>query len=478
MFGSRPAYAPALWLWLVWLAITILRCIPASYSLWEDPLWCLVTKINQSWRVALGFTWYDVDHILYGSLSRLIIKATGHHWIEVTYRIPSLVAGALVLPLGFGAFSRIRGPLCGTLFSLSTVLLPVFTLYADDARGYMILVAGIIWAIGLLADNRAGSQAIRLGCAYFIIGTSHGLGLMLVGCFAAVGSFIDQGHRPSIRTILKNGLAAVPVYLYNLPMFIKLFRWRHYDAVDTGMPPLQITTFMIDWFEYLFGSSFLPWLSIAALLLIITGCIATARRSWPSAGAFVILGLFIPVLFIVSGSGYTLERYSMLCVPFWLYLLCAGCMAIADHFSSVRSIRPIILGGYALLLLRSAPVLTEYIRYPQQDYRGAYSMISREYPEQKRVWGFSSAYQTGLSFYARQFNLEYIPYDSLPQLNSTAWVETARKIVIIPDETEVRPEMLDWVKRHSVKETVFKGTALPTRVFVVEDFADGRESML
>ncbi|MDD5672757.1 MAG: hypothetical protein PHC61_01215 [Chitinivibrionales bacterium] len=467
MFGCGGKYAPPRWLWILWCAITIVRFVPATYSLWEDPLWGLVTKINQPWLSTLGFNAIDMDHILYYSISKVIIKATHHHWIEFTYRIPSLVAGFLVMPLGFAVFSRIGGPLCGTMFGLCAVLLPTFTLYADDARGYMLLVFSIIWALGLTPGLSERLHPVRLGIAYFLIGVSHGLGLILTGCFALCGCFTGSDkHARSI--VFVNMLLTLPAFLYNIPMINKMLCFGHAMVNPEKHAMLQGFAFFPKWVQFQFGTPFFPYISFVFLLLMACGVIVVTRQSWKTGVSLIIFSSVLPVLFGITHVSYTLERYSMCCMPFWLWALCMGGTAIARHVRGVARYAPLAFGA---LLVTLMPALADYVRYPQQDYRETYKTILRNYPDQKTVFGFTSCYSVGLEFYARQYGLTYVALDSLEQLSGASWIQSPRHCIIVPSESDTRPAMLQWLKKNAVLIKKFKGTALDTWLYVAKDAA-------
>jgi hypothetical protein len=464
MFGCPGEHTPPRWLWALWLAIMIIRLVPATYSQWEDPLWGLVTRIDQPWLITLGFNTNDMDHILYYAVSKVIIKATHHHLIEFTYRIPSLVAGFLVLPLGFAVFSRMGGPLRGTMFGLCAALLPTFTLYSDDARGYMILVLTVIWALGLTPGISERLRPVRLGTAYFLIAVSHGLGLILTGCFALCGCFTGT-NKHSRSVLVVNMLVTLPAFLYNIPMITKMIGFGHAMARPENHGMQQAFAFVPKWIEFQFGTPLVPQLSLVFLALMALGVVATFRRSWITGLSLVILCSALPIIFGITQNGYTLERYSMCCMPFWLWALCAGGTSVAECISAMHTTGRFATAAFGGLLLLLTPALADYVRYPQQDYRGAYKMILRDFPGQKTVFGFTSAYSTGLSFYARRYGLTYMPLDGLEQLAGPAWVQAPVRLVIVPSEVDVCPEMLEWLKKNAVLVREFKGTALPTQVY-------------
>ncbi len=514
LFGFKPGSSPPLWLWFLATTVTLVRLIPATFSQWEDPLWALVTQINAPWKITFGFATTDVVHILYGVISKILIKLTGHHAIDFVYRIPSLIAGFALIPLSFAVFSRIKGQLVGTLFCLFTIFHPSFTQYTVDARGYMIMFCLIIWIIGLVPGNSIAFSPVRLAIAYLLLSMSHGLAIILVACFAFLGCYLGPNRHPR-SVFFINVLLSLPALVFSIPM-IRNMQQMHFTETSFNISQtipvdfMQSWSFIPRWLEFQFGT---PWLSISIyifMVLMILGVIATVKKSKVSAFTLSVFICILPMAFGLGEDSKTLERYSMICLPFWLWGICCGIEMLTQvipygkRFVTVQaSSRPldtptgcrvsaaggcieapgwhsgtgkipeqlqrsyeyaIILCGILLLFL--VPRNMELMQYPQQDYRGLFDQIVRDYPSQKTIFTFSRTYYVGISYCARQYGLNCKIIARPEDLGDPDFIKAPVRCIIVACEEDVRPEMLQWLKEHAGFTRKFKGMLMPTFLYV------------
>ncbi len=472
MFGESGSRPPYFWLWILWLAVTLARLPPATYSQWEDPLFSLVTKVNAPWPVTLGFTGNNGDHILYDALSKIVISATHHRYLEFTYRIPSLVAGFLSMPLGYAVFSSIGGPLYGALFGICSALLPTFTLHADNARGYMVLLFALLWALGLSPGIKGRLMPVRLGIAYFLLGASHGLGLVLLFCFAVFGCFLGK-HRQPRFTLLANAFLTIPAFLFNIPTISFLARFGSSVSSNNGV--IHSFGFLPGWADYQFGTSLLPHFDIMFLALMTVGAIAAFRRSWQTGISLSAFMFAIPALFVVNRTSWVLPQYSMICMPFWLWAFFDGLtFTLGGLPKAWNAKRHAVIICFALLAALF-PSLAEYLLYPQQNYTGVFEEIIRDFPDQKTIFGIAQADLTGLDYYSQRYGLRYRVIDTGNASADSAWRNAGVHCVIVSSENEVRTEALQWLKRNAVLVKTFKGTTLPASLYKMRgDFNPGK----
>lgn len=465
LFGIQAEHTPPVWLWALFAAITAARLVPATFSQWEDPLFALVTEVDAPWLVTLGFATDDAVHIVYCVLAKVLIKATGHHFVEFVYRIPSLLAALMIMPLGFAVFSRIGGRLCGMLFGLCAVLLPSFTRYSVDSRAYMVMMFTMIWALGLTPGLSVRFRPVRLAIAYFLTGISQGLGIFVIGCFAVFGCFTGPvKHRRSV--VLVNILLTLPVYAYSIPVIKNMLIYHndHVKSVREGL--LAQWLFVPKWIDYQFGVPFAPFGAPVFCMLIAAGVFVTFRESWKTGITLVLFMACIPLLFGVTGNDYTLFRYSMISLPFWLLALCRGGARIPDMFPRFKHANTAVMVGLCAFLLLLSPRTADCLRYPEQDYRGAYRMIIREYPGENTVFGFAKTYSNGLSYYARQFGLEYRVLEKKKDLADSAWAASLVHCIIVAEDYDLKPEMRQWLADSAMLKKEFPGNALPTRLYI------------
>jgi hypothetical protein len=465
VFGIPAEHTPPLWLWISIATVTLIRLVPATYSQWEDPIFALVTEVNAPWNVTFGFGTTDVVHILYCVLAKILIKATGHHWVDFVFRIPSLVAAFLVMPLGFAVFSRIRGRVCATLFGLCTVLLPTFTRFSVDSRAYMVMMCVMIWALGLTPGLCSRVRPFRLATAYFLVGINHGLGIFMVGCFGILGCFTGTVRHRRLVT-LENMLLTLPVFIFTIPTIRNMLSLHgdHIHTLHHGI--LHSWIFVPRWFDYQFGTPLLPWISPLFLAAIVTGLIVTFRESWKTGCTLLIFIGCIPALFGITGNNYTLERYSMITLPFLLWSMCAGFANLRGLLPDKKKLRGYAVPAFGALLLLTLPRTIDYLRYPEQDYRGVYQKIVKDYPGEKTVFGFAVTYFTGLTYYAEQFGLTYRVLDTMGAQSDSSWQSARVRCIIVAEKNDIRPEVAQWLENNAVRVKEFKGNALPTSLYV------------
>jgi hypothetical protein len=447
--------------------ISLVRLIPATLSQWEDPLFVLVTQIDAPWSVTLGFDVQDVVPVVYCALSKLLIKATHHHFLDVVYRIPSLLAAIAIMPLGFAVFSRIGGRLCGTLFWLCAVLLPTFTRHSVNARAYMVMMFIMIWALGLTPGLSTRFRPIRLGIAYFLTVISHGFGIFVIGCFALFGCFTGPiKHKRHVAIV--NALLTIPGIVFYIPGYKNLLlnHRDHIHPLSEGL--LESWRFIPRWIDYQFGVSYTPLAAWIFCALIVIGLIITFRESWKSGISLTAFILCLPVFFGLTRDNYTLDRYSMICLPFALLALCRGGVWIAGLFSKFRFAQTWVIAGLSVLLLSLAPRLLDYVKYPEQDYCSMYQTIVRDYPGQKTVFGLTWSYQGGLSYYARQFGLEYRVIANRQGITDSAWTSSPLRFIVVVDANNINLEMRRWLADNAVFVKTFVGNALPTFLYKVD----------
>jgi hypothetical protein len=227
-----------------------------------------------------------------------------------------------------------------------------------------------------------------------------------------------------------------------------------------------VLQFVPQWIEYQFGVPFTPFVAPVFCLLIAAGILVTFRESWKSGTALVAFMASVAALFGVSGNDYTLERYSMVTLPFWLLALCRGGAAIPSLFPRFKYADLVVIVGMGGLLLLLFPRTADSLRYPEQDYRGVYRMIANRYPAEKTVFAFAPTYSPGLSYYARQFGLKYRVLEKEDAMTDSAWVASRSRCIIVAEENDLAPEMRRWLAENATLVKEFPGNALPTRLYV------------
>ena len=459
LLGESPTRLPPRWLWVLWIAIVLVRLPSFTYSLDEDSIWCLVTQIDRPWSVTLGLKdTYTLNHIVNSVLAKILIKGTCHHFVEFTYRIPSFVAGALAMPLGYAVMARMGGPISAAVFGAAVAFLPSINLHATTARGYMLLVFFTIWALGLTPGITGRIRPIRLGCAYFLLASSHGLGIINACCFVFAGCFTGF-FRPGLKMLLANCLLAAPGLCFNIPMAMNMRAEGVKMAAPANWGLLDTAAFIPRWLEYQFGSTLAPGLSIIFLIVMITGVGKTFKRSIQAGISMIVLMCCIPVSYIMAKTYWSQEWYSMGCIVFWLWAFCAGVDAVYSyaHFNSKLEKRALVL-SMLLLACLMLPHCYEYLRYPRQDYKGLFRTFVRQFPERRSISCIASMGITGLSYYARQNKLDLHSAPVKGRLPDSLWSRMLSEPAIILVKGRLSEEDEYRLSRHAYSNKDFKGT--------------------
>jgi hypothetical protein len=472
---GAPDSRPPLFLCILWMAVFLARLPSITYSLDEDSIWCLIEKINQPWIVTLGFKdAYTLNHIANSVLAKLLIQATGYHFIEFTYRVPSLIAGAIAMPLGYAVFSRAGGRHCGVFFSIAVSLLPAISLYATNSRGYMLLVLFTIWAFGLTPGIANRLHPLRLGLAYFLLASSHGLGILNVCCLAALGCYAEL-RRAGPSGLLANGMPALPGLVFNFPMLLSMrtVRSQFPGPEDIGVP--ESLGFFPEWLAYQFGSAGFASAFTGAVFtgLMIYGTIVTFRRSKQMGIAMGLLISAIPVSFFLAKTSWSQEWYSMGCIVFWLWAVGAASSDLYARAAagSGRNARSFII-AYGLLYATLLPRSIEYLKHPRQDYSGAYESIKRRFPQQEKVYCFSTIGLIGLEYYSRRFGIELVPLTGKAMPDDALWQEILATPAVMEMGNTLSQETAFRLKEKSTEVSAFRGLGGPLSLYYLKSPAN------
>jgi hypothetical protein len=471
----EPDQCPPLWLWALWCVMASAWVFPATFSLWEDEIWMLVASVDQPWRTVLGFAdYYSGNHVLYSVLSRILVKASGHHCVEFVYRVPSLLAGTLLLPMSFAVMNRFSGRFCGMAASLLMCFLPAITYHAANARGYMLWCFLTTWTIGLVNENLRGINWPRRTAAYFLLGISHPLALITLAGFGVFGCCIGK-KACSLKQWTLNALLCVPAVIYSVPA-IRFVRAYHASiTAPEGISFISRFSFVPNAMESLFGTPLFPGFSMVFFILAVAGIVAFFRTSFRRGLGLAGLAGIMPLAFVVSGDPFSFDRCFMGSVPIVILLVCRGFEPLKNYFVKhviavfsfqVRAdIFAAATGG--LLMCLWIPKLAYYETCPKQDYRTCIRTYVNKFPRASILFSISSKYFTGLSYYARQFNRRYhvlaTPQEAIDSLIRS---DNGVRGIVRAVEPGVSDEMVDWTNKNMSLYGEWKGTNLSTVLYV------------
>lgn len=155
---------------------TVLRILRMNGPVSYDEALTYVNYAGQSIGFLFSDYTYTSNHILYAALSRLSVLIFGiHPW---ALRLPALVAGLLVMPLGYAFVRSVFNRHIAVIFlSLLAVSGPLVE-YSAMARGY-----SLVWLFTLCA----------LLAARHFVKTENTASAMLMGVFCSLGMWATPG---------------------------------------------------------------------------------------------------------------------------------------------------------------------------------------------------------------------------------------------------------------------------------------------
>jgi hypothetical protein len=467
--GWDDAVSPPRWLYIIWVVMGLAWIYPATLSLWEDEIWMLVVSVDQPWKTVLGLQgYYTGNHILYSLIAKGLFLATFHHGQEFVYRLPALFAAWLSLPLTFAVFARWGGRFIAMLGSLLCCLLPAFVYHAANARGYSLWYLLALIAFGISPGMNKQTRWLRLCITYLLLGLSHSVSFITVGALSLCGCFTGK-YRATVGGFVKNGTAAIPFFIYWIIPFQSVFHYERSVARPESWVITDKLGFIPAVIEQYFGTPWFPGLGFLWTLIIIIGLTAVLRRALTNGIALAFLSCSIGIVVLVTGNPFGFGRIFMGCLPIWLLLAGVGLSSLRDQImhripSSLKNISIILFT--ALLALPWSPKLLDYLILPKQDYRGLYREYTANFPNEKTIYSPTWYYATGVSYYARQFNMNFVVLQSPEAASDSLLSSGTMRGLIVPALCDVPPVMREWLTEHMALYKEWSGINLPTQLYV------------
>lgn len=316
------------------------------------------------------------------AVERLVLLLLGDG--AAALRLPAALLGIAAVPLGYLLGRRLAGERGGLLAALLLAVDPLLVAYAQEARGYALLVAGTLLALwGVLAwfgspggdpsaapAARPGGRSVPLlPLAAYAAGASavlwaHNTGplLLLLANLAALVLWIGgqgAGRRPVLPWLAANLVAVLPWLLW-LPILLG----QAGDAVNVAWIRQPSPQGALAATLRLFGPHHLPLDPIATAL---AGLPALGLAGWaavrlgPGARTAVLLAAGLPLLCYLVG---------LLLRPVWIEraLLPALAVGLVLAGAGLARLLPGRLGVALLvvLLLPRAADLAAWHRGPQK----------------------------------------------------------------------------------------------------------------
>jgi hypothetical protein len=394
--AKQPTPAPPRWRYLAplllfgaALALRLFRLTAQSLWLDEGGTWDTIT--TRSWGSLLADLWsaragYPLYHLL---MKAWVALAGDSAW---ALRLPSALAGALVVPLTYALGRRLGGVWVG-LIAAGLLLAHPFALWiAQDAKAYSLLMALVVWSLIALVDLlQAGETRLRAWLAWLALLAAllllHRLALLLV-----IGEVALAGWYGPLRGRARRIAQLAPLALLLglvLGLTFGLRQDPNAPPVGTTINPAPALWELLAFFTVDRTPAGLRWLGGLALLIVALGGVGLYRRRRHGsalAGRLLLicgllpLGLYLAALAL--GAPLFEPRYISFLLPLWALALAYGVAAPA-LIGLERRRWPrgaglaALLVGLQLVALLSKPYGLWSGAVVKEDYRGAISELAR-----------------------------------------------------------------------------------------------------
>lgn len=402
--------------WLALAALTLLGAALRFYALGKDSFWMdeliRVTESRMSSFAALrAFLRGDVHPPGYILLLTAVTRCTGGS--EGDYRLPSAIAGVLVIPIVFLLGQRLYSHREGLAAAAFTAVLWCPVNYSQEAAPYMILVALTAGATCLwlpLMDELRATGRVRFGLAagYAVCASlayyTHFFGILFFGLQALASCLLCRKRPRALGWVAGIYAASVAGFAPWLPDFLVQLTSQHTTAAWMKPPP---NSAFLRFVHHLFDRKYLfVWIVLGLYALLFVVALRESRRGpaskaasgeaaaapppgsarggiGPSStdprpllnspGLLLTLWFVVPfaLIFAVSKLGKPMlqERYLLISMAPAYLLLARAVMRLPElffHFESGRKTMQWILAA-ALTLGFAADLLfvKDYYRTPQ-----------------------------------------------------------------------------------------------------------------
>lgn len=299
--------------------------------------------------------------ILFSYLDTLFIYLLG--FSERAARIPSVLVGALTVPLLYFVGNRLRSSVTGLLASALLTFAPDAILWGGRARMYtllqlLVLLASFSFYQGVIKSQRGGYRYLFFLSFWGAVFTQAEAILLYPAFLLAIIAWRGMGWLWDRRGLLVNGLclsAIVSRYFFD-----KATQPGQLETIQSVRPYLQ---FSLDFLSrlrpyrlFFLDSGYLPLTILFFLGLIYLLKRAVLREGQPQALLFLYLTFSVPLLELVIFAGATWRdpRYLFMLLP--LFFLIVADLSdrslgwIVDRLSPSRWREALSQGGVYLLM--------------------------------------------------------------------------------------------------------------------------------
>lgn len=353
----------------------VARLIGIGRSLAYDEIFFLIQFVNRSFVSIFTTDHFANFHILYALLSNLVVKATGHHWIEFTMRLVAVASGIISVPALVWAVRPVVSKRIAVVAALLLSFWPLHISLSQDAKAYTLMVLMAILCVGFVVRYLETPRP-RFATAMFMFALlglySHPYFAVFLGGLFLWAAIEIVSARNCTRSQWRFLLAACGAFVL-LAVMLYWPHFRIYRSYNAGMSasPEQYDWPM--WRGLVLGLGGGTYGSTILVMAALAGGLPRASRS---------IRRFILLQFLASGTWILVLRPAFLTPRFFSYLIAFLLVIIAGSIIDLASRffrkRPAWGAAVAIAILGAAmsPVLWAYYRVPKQDYRGVAQFIA------------------------------------------------------------------------------------------------------
>ncbi|MBA3469935.1 MAG: glycosyltransferase family 39 protein [Herpetosiphonaceae bacterium] len=363
-----------------------------SQSLWLDEGGTWETITTHSWGSLLADLWsaragYPLYHLL---MKGWVLLSGDDVW---ALRLPSALAGALVVPLTYALGRRLGGGWVGLIAAVLLLVHPFALWISQDAKAYSLLMALVVWSLIALVDLlQAAEIRLRTWLGWLALLAAllmlHRLALLLV-----IGQVALVGWYGPLRGRLRRIAQLAPLALLlglALGLTFGLRQDSNAPPVGTAINPATALWELLGFFTLDRTPAALRWLGGLALVIAAGGGVKLYQRRRHGAalaGRLLLtcgvlpLGLYLAALAL--GAPLFEPRYISFLLPLWALALAFG-VAAPTEIGLAQRRRWLLGAGLAALLvgLQLAALLSKPYglwsgAVVKEDYRGAVSELAR-----------------------------------------------------------------------------------------------------
>jgi 4-amino-4-deoxy-L-arabinose transferase-like glycosyltransferase len=384
-----------LWLWAIVALGAVLRLVALGRkSFWLDEVISVVIA-RKPGAAFWNYLWHDYGNMaLYNVLLRPWLR---FGLDEASVRLLSVIPGIASIPLMYLLGNRLFGKETGTLAALFLSLNACAVVYSQEARGYSLLLLGVIVSTYLFV-RLIEEPGYLIACAYGVVA-----GLTLYCHY--FGMFVSFAHAISLMALPANrrpwkqlALAASLLALFSIPV-LWMIHIQNPQYLAWVQRPSWLELYHVGVF---FAAESGKGVGVPLLVLdlsLIALCLRTLKGLWRSREAglecwrYVLVAswLFSPIavtLLVSVVRPIFFHRFLMVCLPAWVLMTALGTVEI--HSRKWKKVAIVVV-----CVLSLAGSILSYTR-EREDWRGVVRyLIARARPQDCVLYYYADGWVAG-----------------------------------------------------------------------------------